>query len=234
MRSKSLLISRLGVATVSIVLCAVSPALAAPEFFKGGAALNANEAIKYTSVNAGSKIVNLGFAGAEITCTAATGKGETKGPTKVQHVEIKFTGCQAPEGLLKVECKSPGANAKEIRTESLRGKLGYLKSGGNKPAGLSFEPENGTETFLAYKCGIVEGIKTVIGSALGEITTTPVEQETWEAVFAPNATNTAEKWIKFEEEGGKFELKAGCSTVLFKDKEEMTWENNQKIKIEGS
>lgn len=227
------LIVRLTMAITSVLAISASSAQAAPEFFKGGAALNAGEEIEYTSTNAGTVISNLGAQ--EVKCTAGTAVGKTNGPTKVKLVTLKFTGCEGTVAFIKVKCTSPTLAAGEILTEALRGKLGFLKAGGAKPAGISFEPENGTMKFLTYKCtGELGGNTEVFGSALGEVPTTAMEQTTWEAIFAPNAGNTAEKWIQFEEEGGVFVLKAGCRTVVLKDKEEMTWAGGQKIKIQGS
>lgn len=226
------LIVRLTTTITSVLLISASSALAAPEFFKGGAALNAGEEIEYTSTNAGTVIANLGAQ--EVKCTAGSATGKTNGPTKVKLVKLKFTGCEGTVALIKVKCTSPTLAAGEIITEALRGKLGFLKAGGTRPAGVSLEPENGTMKFLTYKCTGEVGNTEVFGSALGEVPTTPMEQATWESIFAPNAGNTAEKWIQFEEEGGVFTLKAGCRTVVLKDKEEMTWVGGQKVKIQGS
>jgi hypothetical protein len=231
MYSQALRMLVLTATVVGLITVPAATALAGPEFFKNGAALAAGEAIEYNSTNAGTVIEALG--GQSVKCPAGSAKGKTNGPTKVQLVKLKFTGCEGTVLAVKVKCTSPGLAAGEIITESLRGKLGFLKSGGVRPAGVSLEPENGTMRFTAFKCGI-EGEIVVFGQAVGEVPTTPMDQTTWEAIFAPNATNTAERWIQFEEEGGTFTLRAGCRTVVLKDKEEMTWVNNEKLKIQGS
>jgi hypothetical protein len=95
----------------------VDSSAALPEFFKNGAKLGATEAIAYSSANANSLIKNLGAGQSEITCTGGSAAGETNGPTKIQRVVIKFTGCK---NQLTASCHSRRGGAAEIITESLR------------------------------------------------------------------------------------------------------------------
>ena len=229
MRHRAVKIGLIAAGTTLAVTASVMAA--SPEFFKGGVKLAAGQAVEYQSKNANSIINNLGVVGAKITCKGGSANGKTNGPTEIQKLVVTFTGC---ENALTQSCNSPTRGAGEIRTESLKGQLGYLVKAGGKPAGLSYEPEsNVTRVFLEYKCAPLLGFTKVTGLALGEVPKTP-KQRTWEAVFAPNVAGTAEKWVQFEEKGGLFELKAGCNTVLLTLTEVMTWEGAEELEIKGS
>jgi hypothetical protein len=223
-------VQQIGLIALAGTLVVSASALAAsPEFFKGGVALAPGQAVKYSAKNAGSVINNIGGI-SKITCMGGTAAGETNGPTEIQNLVITFTGC---ENQLTAGCNSRGSGAGEIKTETLKGQLGYLVKAGGKPAGLSYEPVNAGRIFLEYKCAALVPFTRVTGMALGEVPKTP-KSKTWEAIFSPNIAGTAEKFVQFEEKGGLLELKAGCSTVTLKLKEEMTWAGGAELEINGS
>lgn len=84
-------------------------------------------------------------AGTGVLCSAETSTGETVGKNSVEHVHVTFTGCAA---LGVYPCSNAGPE--EIKTEELKGKLGYISKSGHE-AGIVLEPAHG-KVFASFRC----------------------------------------------------------------------------------
>lgn len=93
--------------------------------------------------------------GTAVLCAAENSTGETVGKNKVEHVQVTFTGCNA---LGVIPCSNAGAE--EIKTNELKGQLGYLSKAGHE-AGILLQPAHGT-IFATFTCPEL-GAKIVVG-----------------------------------------------------------------------
>jgi hypothetical protein len=102
-----------------------------------------------------------------LKCHAGTAKGEFTGP-RTDVATITFTGCElgSPTGI---ECRTPGAKAGEVVTNTLQGGIGYISGAGTtKPVvGMRLSPAAGTQ-FARVECS---GLTVVVsGSVIGAVT----------------------------------------------------------------
>jgi hypothetical protein len=88
----------------------------------------------------------LNGSGPAIECTAESNTGEASGKNEVKNVHVTFTGCLL---LGSVPCEN-GA-AEEIKTNELKGKLGYI-SKPNKEVGVLLEPAKKHGAFAEFVC----------------------------------------------------------------------------------
>ncbi len=91
-----------------------------------------------------------------VECAAETNTGEAVGRNGIANVHVTFTGCLA---LGSLSCKSSGAAEGEIKTNTLKGELGYIEEG--KGVGVRLEPEVKKGAFAAFECA--EFLGTVVG-----------------------------------------------------------------------
>jgi hypothetical protein len=116
----------------------------------------------FSSVSGPGKLLTVN--GHEVTCEADTDSGQITGPKEVGVVFIKFTGCKEPS--LGVPCSTAGAASGEIRTNELKGRLGYIVKS-TKEIGLLLEPTAGSPNLFAeFKCTSIVTIK-VKGAVIG-------------------------------------------------------------------
>lgn len=100
-----------------------------------------------------------------VQCAENTLAGEYTGSQSMR-LTIKFTGCAAP-GALGGRCQSEGAQAGEIETSALTGRLGVIKAGKKPTVGWDIEPAAGP--YLAvFKCG--EASVALNGSVIAPVT----------------------------------------------------------------
>jgi hypothetical protein len=113
-------------------------------------------------------------SGTTITCKtqSATGKyDEDTGAIKeVETVVATFKGCELP--LIKGECKTVGSAAGEIKTEKLKGALGYISGEKSKPpvipvVGQALQPEKAKGNFAVFECG-GGAVKVIVKGSLKE------------------------------------------------------------------
>jgi hypothetical protein len=92
-----------------------------------------------------------------VECTSENSSGETVGKTEVSHVNVTFKGCNA---LGSIPCENAGPE--EIKTEELKGKLGYISKSGHE-AGILLEPAKKHGTFATFSCPEI-GLGVVVGA----------------------------------------------------------------------
>lgn len=98
----------------------------------------------------------------EVECTSEHATGEAVGTDEVANVSVRFNGCLIFGGDA---CKSAGAAAEEVRTETLKGHLGYIEKAGAK-VGVQLEPAVAKGKFTTLECENVEEDVTVgVGNA---------------------------------------------------------------------
>ena len=100
--------------------------------------------------------------GLEVECTSEHAAGEALGSDEVANVSVRFNGCLI---FGTNPCKSPGANPEEVRTEPLKGKLGYIEKAGAK-VGVLLEPVTPKGRFANLECENIEANVSVgVGNA---------------------------------------------------------------------
>jgi hypothetical protein len=111
-------------------------------------------------VNGGGTVTNE--EGLSVECEEESNEGDAVGKNKLANIEVTFTGCLI---LGEVECHSAGAAESEIKTKTLKGKLGYPEPEGKAKheAAVLLEPQAGkSKPFAEFYC-LFEYIKTVVG-----------------------------------------------------------------------
>ena len=104
----------------------------------------------------------LDIVSLEVECTSEHATGEAVGSHEVANVSVRFNGCNI---FGTDQCKSHGASAEEVRTEALKGHLGYIEKAGAK-VGVQLEPAVAKGTFTTLECENIEADVTVgVGNA---------------------------------------------------------------------
>jgi hypothetical protein len=103
----------------------------------------------------------------EIECTHLVNKLwiPEGNPKSVTHVHLLFTGCEEiEEGKAIASCQN-GETAGEIRSQELRGTLGYISGGGstNPVVGLSLMPSPGQKSIAEFECSAPGQQHVVLG-----------------------------------------------------------------------
>lgn len=95
-----------------------------------------------------------------IECTAEHATGELSGANAVKNVEVRFTHCTVlgPEGPA---CTSPGAAEGEVKTETLKGVLGYINKA-KKEVGVELNPSKPKGVFATFTCAGI--LRTAVGA----------------------------------------------------------------------
>lgn len=185
------------VAVFSLALVAVSSASATePAFFecksvgkgkgtfskgckvmKAGGGFEPTEGIgkgKVFKGKGGSATLHTPAVKGEITCSSFKDEGKITGVKNTSKVLSTFSGCST----LGKKCHSAGQKAGTIKTNALKGVLGYINKA-NKEVGVDLTPETGEE-LAAFEC---EGITVKVkGSVIGH--QTPVNS------FSKTSVNT--------------------------------------------
>ncbi len=91
-----------------------------------------------------------------VECEAESNSGEQVGKDKVANVNVTFTGCKL---FGSSPCTSEGAAEGEVRTNTLKGELGYINKATHE-VGLKLEPATKHGNFAKFICLTVE---TVVG-----------------------------------------------------------------------
>jgi hypothetical protein len=88
----------------------------------------------------------------QVECESNSATGEQHGKKEVVNVNVVFTGCKA---FGSFPCKSEGAAEEEIRTNTLKGDLGYINKA-EKRVGTLLTPAKSKGTFAEFSC--LEGV----------------------------------------------------------------------------
>ena len=124
----------------------------------------------------GKATLHTPAVGGEVTCKTFGDSGTITTPTTEGKVISEFKTCTSAGK----KCTSPGAKAGLIKTNPLKGVLGYINKG-SKSVGVALSPESGT-VLAEFTC---EGLEIVTsGSVIGTIA--PVD------VFSKSTTNVFE------------------------------------------
>ncbi len=187
------------VAVFAISAVAAASASALPEF----SGFAAGEKFK-AKAGAGS-LDTAGTVGKQrhVNCTAGGGEGTIEA-TKTSKTTVKFTGCKAAGGFASIPCKTVGANAEEIVTKALVGKLKYLNEA-KKEVVLVLEPEVAGGLFAEFTCeglGVTEKIK-VKGTSIGQLTPVNTLTKTTTLTFKETAKASGKQSILEYEEAAK-------------------------------
>lgn len=95
--------------------------------------------------------------GAVMECQSATSEGVVSSPTAITEVVLKFSGCSS----LSKRCTTAGQLAGTIKTNPLRGELGYISRPGQE-VGIDLKAEAGT-LMAEYNC---EGLERLLSGSL--------------------------------------------------------------------
>jgi hypothetical protein len=95
--------------------------------------------------------------GPAVECTGENSSGEASGKNQVTGIHVTFTGC-----LLLGFTPCENAGPEEIKTNELKGKLGYI-SKANKEVGVLLEPAAGKHSAFAEFACPGFGLSTVVG-----------------------------------------------------------------------
>jgi len=93
-----------------------------------------------------------------VECESNSATGEQHGSKQVENVNVVFRGCKAFGSL---PCKSEGAAEEEVRTNTLKGELGYLNKA-EKRVGTLLTPVKKHGTFAEFACA-GGALTTVVG-----------------------------------------------------------------------
>jgi hypothetical protein len=89
----------------------------------------------------------------KVTCTGQTGTGEYTGVKTVANVTLDFTGCE----MSGAKCTSEGAAEGELRSATLIGALGVIKTSTEGPLkntiGLDLQPATEAGPVVEFACG---------------------------------------------------------------------------------
>ena len=98
----------------------------------------------------------------DVECTSEHNTGEALGSDQVANVSVRFNGCLV---FGTDPCKTRGAAAEEVRTETLKGELGYIEKAGKK-VGVLLQPAVAKGAFATLECENIEATVTVgVGNA---------------------------------------------------------------------
>ncbi|HEX4483248.1 MAG TPA: hypothetical protein VH081_05630 [Solirubrobacteraceae bacterium] len=126
----------------------------------------------------GKATLHTPAVGGEVTCKSFGDVGKVATPTTESGVISEFKTCES----LGKKCASPGEKAGTIKTNSLKGVLGYINKGA-KTVGVALSPESGS-VLAEFNC---EGLEIVTsGSVIGTIAPVNVFTKAEFNVFAVN------------------------------------------------
>jgi hypothetical protein len=123
-----------------------------------------------------------------VKCAGGSSSGEITGASEVGKVVAIFTGCEN-KGK---KCKSSGAAAGEIRTASLKGRLGEIEGGSG--VGLLLEPASGTEYTKIEGCTLIS--LKITGKLIGELTPVGLLSTTEDLIYEHSGTKQAIETFK--------------------------------------
>ncbi len=163
-------------------------------------------------VEEGGEPIHNGYP--TIECTAETSSGEQSGKDEVKKVHVTFTGCKA---LGSIPCENAGAE--EIKTNELKGKLGYINKAA-KEVGVLLEPVKKHGAFAQFNCPGLS-LTTIVGVG---------NSKEGAAHTSSGCTQTCPGATPAEEKNGGYD---GVISPI-KPVNEMTSTFTQEYKVEGT
>ena len=118
----------------------------------------------------------------KVECTSEHASGEAVGSDQVANVSVHFNGCL----IFGVDpCRTPGAAAEEIRTEPLKGNLGYIEKATTK-VGVLLEPVAAKGRFANLECENIEADVSVgVGDSAEGAFYTPEATGGYDGIISP-------------------------------------------------
>jgi hypothetical protein len=95
-----------------------------------------------------------------VECANESSSGELEGKNKVANIQVTFTGCAI---FGSIPCWTPGLSEGEIKTSTLKGKLGWLNKSA-KEVGVVLEPTAKHGQFARLTCAEFEGVAVGVGN----------------------------------------------------------------------
>jgi hypothetical protein len=108
----------------------------------------------------GGNEVNIEEAAAKVECEGENSSGEAVGQKSIADVQVTFTGC-ALFGV--IPCKGQALGAGEVRTNELKGFLGYINKAKHE-VGVVLEPAKKHGNFAKFVCGGFDEIVVGVGN----------------------------------------------------------------------
>ncbi len=95
----------------------------------------------------------------KVECEKENATGEASGSKEVKNVSVTFKGCTLFGAF---PCQNEGAAEGEVKTNALKGSLGYINKAA-KEVGVLLEPVKKHGTFAEFECAVGVGIVTTVG-----------------------------------------------------------------------
>jgi hypothetical protein len=112
-----------------------------------------------------------------VECSSSKSTGTVTGPKNINKIVVEYKGCTS-NGK---KCNSTGAKAGTIKTNTLKGEIGYIEGGkAAHEVGADIKPESGTN-LAEFEC---EGVKIeTYGSVIGRVKPVNTFSKTSELIF---------------------------------------------------
>jgi hypothetical protein len=119
---------------------------------------------------------------ASVECESETSTGETSGKDLIKNVAVTFKGCKFV-GILPVHSK--GAEEGEVRTEPLKGSLGYINAAEHK-VGVLLEPATKHGLFANFDIPLLSlEVSVGVGNSKVGAYYTPESKGGWDGIISP-------------------------------------------------
>ncbi len=116
-----------------------------------------------------------------VECEAENSSGVAEGKNKIGNVHVAFTGCVY---LGFAPCSSAGASEGEVKTEPLKGFLGYINKS-KKEVGVVLEPAKKHGLFASFTCGGAASIVVGVGNSKDGAWYEPESKGGYDQVISP-------------------------------------------------
>ncbi len=135
-------------------------------------------------VEDGGKAINATEGGFQlyVECASEASSGEATGSNAVGNVSVTFKGCAA---LGFTPCTSAGAEVGEIKTNALKGKLGYISKAA-KEVGVVLEPAKKHGLFAEFNCpGLNFSVAVGVGNSKEGAVYLPESKGGYDQIISP-------------------------------------------------
>jgi hypothetical protein len=120
-------------------------------------------------------------AAAEVECEAENSSGQAVGQKSIADVHVTFTGCAL---FGTIPCKGEGAAAGEVKTNELKGFLGYINKAKHE-VGVVLEPVQKHGHFAKFECGGIDEIVVGVGNSKEGAQFEPESKGGYDQIISP-------------------------------------------------
>lgn len=119
-----------------------------------------------------------------IECEEETAAGEQTGKNKVANVHVTFTGCKA---IGSIPCNSPALASGEIKTNELKGELGYINAKTTPvQVGVLLTPTKKNGAFTQLECpALALALVVGVGNSKEGANYEPESKGGWDGIISP-------------------------------------------------